>query len=239
MSDPVTLSIVMPCYNEEDLIEATVREVQLCGLDRIPGSELVIVDDGSKDQTGAILDRLSAEDGRLRVIHQANQGHGGAVVAGLNQARGAVLCQLDSDAQISLHQLEAHYLSVTEESPLFGIRVARKDPVHRLVLSRFIELVTWCLFGVFIRDGNIPYKIFASRLWEEGKQVLPQGVLAPSIFLAIFWTLRGYRIQRVPIEHRARAGGQTVLGLLRLFRFCNLAFRQLLEFRSRVRCLQK
>ena len=72
------LSAVMPVYNEEGAIEAAVREVQEHVLDAVPGAELIVVDDGSRDATGAILDRLARTDGRLHVIHQPNGGHGAA-----------------------------------------------------------------------------------------------------------------------------------------------------------------
>jgi glycosyltransferase involved in cell wall biosynthesis len=73
------LSVVMPAYNEEDGLAAAVAEVQRCVLDSVPDSELVVVDDGSRDGTPAILDALAARDPRIRAIHRANGGHGPAV----------------------------------------------------------------------------------------------------------------------------------------------------------------
>src|SRR5204862_5988630 len=73
------LSAVMPVYNEEGAIEAAVREVQEHVLDAVPGAELIVVDDGSRDATGASLDRLGRTDGSLHVIHQPNGGTTGAL----------------------------------------------------------------------------------------------------------------------------------------------------------------
>ena len=81
--DRILLTVVMPAYNEEGGIEHAVGEVQHFVLDRVEDAELVVVDDGSTDRTGMILDRWAAKEPRLRVIHQTNKGHGGALRTGL------------------------------------------------------------------------------------------------------------------------------------------------------------
>ena len=65
----------MPAYNEEEGIEAAVEAVQTHVLDRVATSELVVVNDGSRDTTGALLDKLAATDSRIRVVHKPNGGH--------------------------------------------------------------------------------------------------------------------------------------------------------------------
>ena len=88
------VSIVMPAYNAERYIEETVRRI----LDQTYGNfELIIVDDGSTDSTPEILDRFAAEDRRVRVIHQENQGEGGARIAGFEACRGDWLVSVDAD----------------------------------------------------------------------------------------------------------------------------------------------
>ena len=96
----------MPVYNEEGAIVAAVDEVREHVLALIPESELVVVDDGSRDSTGRLLDDLSAADTRIAVIHQANGGHGAALLTGLNAARGDYVFLIDSDRQIPLGQLQ-------------------------------------------------------------------------------------------------------------------------------------
>jgi glycosyltransferase involved in cell wall biosynthesis len=80
------LSVVMPAYNEEDAIEQAVQDVQAHVLAVVPAAEFVVIDDGSRDRTPVLLDRSAARDGRVRVIHQANGGHGRALITGLEAA---------------------------------------------------------------------------------------------------------------------------------------------------------
>ena len=83
------LTIVMPAYNEEQGIAEAVAEVLREVVARVPGSELVVVDDGSRDATGRILDELARAEPALRVIHQPNGGHGRALRTGLDAAAGS------------------------------------------------------------------------------------------------------------------------------------------------------
>ena len=84
----IPLSVVMPAYNEEASIELAVAELQQHVLNTTPGAELVVVNDGSRDRTGKILDQLAYRDSRIRVIHQPNRGHGRALMTGLDGALG-------------------------------------------------------------------------------------------------------------------------------------------------------
>ena len=85
MSAPesLRLSVIMPVYNEEGAIVQAIEEVQRHVLDHVPSSELVVIDDGSRDRTGALLDDAASRDTRIDVIHQPNGGHGAALLSGL------------------------------------------------------------------------------------------------------------------------------------------------------------
>ena len=98
----VPLTVIMPVYNEEGAIALAVEEVRRHVLNAVPGADFVVVDDGSRDGTPALLDELARGDARLRVIHQANCGHGGALLTGLAQAAGQHVLLIDSDRQIPL-----------------------------------------------------------------------------------------------------------------------------------------
>src|SRR2546430_12421410 len=139
MVDP-SLTVVMPAYNEEDSIEAASNEVRTQVLDRVPRSSLLVVDDGSKDQTGEILDGIAARDSRITVLHQPNGGHGAAVIAGLNHATTDYVFLIDSDRQIPLdHFSDAWGLARDGKDGVFGVRRQRNDPRLRLILTAVVR----------------------------------------------------------------------------------------------------
>lgn len=231
----VPLSVVMPVYNEEEAIEAALEDVRQNVLSRVAGAELVVVNDGSRDRTGALLDGAAAKDPRIRVIHQANAGHGGALIAGLGAARGDYVFLIDSDRQIPLADFPAAWAAVhAGHDAAFGVRRRRHDPAIRLYLSKVIRRSIQALFGVKMEDANVPYKLFRRVIWEEARAVIPNGTLAPSLFLAIVAARRGYNILQLDVQHRERNTGEVSIRRLKLLKFCARGFSQLLELRRRL-----
>jgi glycosyltransferase involved in cell wall biosynthesis len=231
----VPLSVVMPVYNEEGAIVAAVEEVQQHVFGALPGSELVVVNDGSRDGTAALLDTVAGQDPRIRVIHQMNTGHGGALMAGMTAARGDYIFLIDSDRQIPLDAFSTAWAAIAGgRDAVFGVRRRRHDPAIRLYLTRLVKRAVRMLFGVTLEDANVPYKLFRRAIWEEARPVIPDGTLAPSLFLAIVAELRGYNILEVDVVHKQRNTGQGSIRRLNLLKFCARAFSQMIELRRRM-----
>lgn len=232
----VPLTVVMPAYNEEAAIEAATAEVVEFVLNPIAGSELLVVDDGSRDRTGVILDALSAADPRIQVIHRKNGGHGPALRTGIDAARGECLMLIDSDRQIPLSDFRPLWDAVQSgRDAAFGVRMQRHDPALRLWLTRVVRSALLLLFGVRVRDANVPYKLLRRRMWEDARAIIPDDTLAPSLFLAVFARARSYDVAEIPITHRERQTGVVSIRRWKLLRFCVRAFRQLVAFRRRLR----
>jgi dolichol-phosphate mannosyltransferase len=226
----------MPVYNEQDAIGDAVRDVQQHILDRVPGAELVVVDDGSRDQTAARLDDIARNDPRVRVIHQANTGHGGAILTGLAAATGECLFLVDSDRQSPLDRFSEAWTAIqNDRDAVFGVRRRRYDPALRLYLTKIIREAVNMLFGVRLDDANVPYKLLRRSVWEEARPHLPAGTLAPSLFLAIIASLRGYEILELDVLHQERRTGEVSIRRLKLLKFCARGLSQMIELRRRVR----
>lgn len=230
------LSVVMPVYNEEDAIGAAVEEVQRLVLDRVPGSELVVVDDGSRDRTGPLLDGAAAQDPRVRVIHQQNTGHGGALMAALGAARGEFVFLLDSDRQIPLDDFPKAWAEIAAgREGVFGVRRRRHDPALRLYLTRVIRTAVRLMFGVRLDDANVPYKLLRKSIWDEARPLVPDETLAPSLFLAIIAKRRGHDIVEIDVTHKERDTGEVSIRRMKLLKFCARGLSQMLTLRRRVR----
>jgi glycosyltransferase involved in cell wall biosynthesis len=237
VSPQPTLSVVVPVFDEAPAIEAVVRDVTAVARDLAPGRcEVVVVDDGSSDGTGAILDRLAAEIPELDVVHQpANRGHGPALLAGFDRSRGRWMAHLDSDDQIPADELKRLWDRRDDAQLVLGVRAQRADPTHRLVLSGVVRRLVAVLAGRPIRDANVPCKLIAADLWHEVRPLLADDTFAPSIALAIVAARRGRPIHEAVVAHRARATGVSSLRPLRLAAAVATAGRQAVALAWRLR----
>jgi dolichol-phosphate mannosyltransferase len=225
----------MPAYNEEGAIRAALVEVQEQVLDNVPGANLIVVNDGSKDKTASILDEIAQNDDRILVIHQDNKGHGPSLVRALNQARGDYVFQIDSDMQIPLLCFSELWKLTDTQDAVFGIRSNRQDPPHRLILSALITFVLGKMFQIELPDPNAPFKIIRREIWEDMYRELDnEKLVAPSIYLAIYAKKHHYKVVDVSVPHRARTKGTASLNLVSLARFCFSGMRQVIQYKKRL-----
>jgi glycosyltransferase involved in cell wall biosynthesis len=230
-----TLSIVMPAYNEEGSIALAVGDVQTNVFSLVSDAELIVVDDGSRDGTGPTLDDLARSESRLRVVHQPNGGHGKALRTGLDIAAGQYVFLIDSDRQIPLEAFAALWQQAQKHDAAFGVRTRRNDARIRLILTRLIRYFVCILFGTYLRDANVPFKIVRRQVWLSARPWIPAGTLAPSLFLALYVRRRRLSLAQVAVSHSERQTGVVSIRRWKLFKFCAKAFAQLLAFRWRLR----
>lgn len=227
------VSIVMPAHNEAGIIEASVREWHREVASRIAGSELILVNDGSTDETGKILETLAAELAGLRPVHLArNVGHGRAVRIGLDCATQPYVFQTDSDRQ----HLPADFWKVwskrSEYDFVFGVRPQRADGAVRVVITNVMRLLNAVLWGIWIRDANCPFKLMRRDALAEVLARVPEDCFIPMVLVSIFARRMRYRVSEMTVNHLPRNGGtQSLKGLKRWFGVSLICARQLLSVR--------
>ena len=228
------ITVVMPCFNEAEIIEASVREWYSEVVGRIPGAELLVVDDCSTDSTGAILDRLAAELPGLRPIRPPrNGGHGRALRFGFrNLAQAEFVFQTDSDRQHKpadfwrLWELRENY------DFIFGVRAHRADGALRIVITNAMRLLISAFWGVWIRDANCPFKLMRAGALAKVLEHVPEDSFIPMVMVSIVARKLGFRFTEVPVAHLPRTGGtQSLKGMLRWLRVSRTCAGQLWRLR--------
>lgn len=225
----VPLSVVMPAYNEEASIAAAIAEVTASCLDVVPGAELVVVDDGSRDRTGDLVRDIAARDGRVRLVQQRNRGHGPALVEGIKHARGAWLLLVDSDRQIPLDVFRSVWERRSGRDAVLGQRTQRIDSPARRVVTAALRTILRVALGARLTDSNVPFKLLSRQVWQDCSRFIADDCLIPSVFLAVCIQRHGWRYSTVPVGHRPRVGGVGSLLGWKLIRFCFRASVQLLR----------
>ena len=233
INDRQSVSVIMPAFNEEENIADAVAEVQAKVFSTVPKSQLIVVDGGSSDRTVELLQAMAKSDNRIVPMQIKGCPHGPSLIEGMKVAQGDYILLVDSDMQIPLDCFPLFWQTVQQCDGVFASRRNRQDPLARLVLSSVIRATTLALYGTDAKDANAPCKLFRRSIWEEFRKVVPEDdILAPSIMINIFARKRGYRIQQIPVEHRARAKGESTLKLARLSRACLQGLKQLLRFKK-------
>ena len=202
-----SLSIVIPAYNEEDSIYEVVRNTYEHLPDYFDDYEVIVVNDGSTDQTQKILDQLVDELDGLRIIQQSNCGFGRAMVTGILAASKEFTAYLPADGQFLVPDMR-HCFELLEGSDLvLGYRGGRSDyTITRIIMSYgYLTLLT-LLFGIKYMDVGWVH------IWrtEKVKQLNPKGGRGIFVLTEIAVRFRdlGYSIQEGPSYYHPRIGGK-------------------------------
>ena len=210
------LSVVVPLYNEEDSVTPLYQAIASV-LDTILGaSEMIFVDDGSRDATFSVAERLAASDPRLRVVKfRRNYGQTPAMAAGIDVARGRIVVTMDGDLQNDPRDIPFFIDKITEGYDIVvGWRFERQDKlISRKIPSRIANWLIGKVTGVPIKDNGCSLKAFRADvikhvpLYSEMHRFIPAmaSIAAP-------------RIAEIKVRHHARQFGQSKYGLSRIYK---------------------
>lgn len=235
----VLLSIVMPAYNEQDIIE-TVVKIWSDFLDthfkQLGQTRLIVVNDGSKDNTGAILDRIAPQYPHLLVVHQPNGGHGKAMVHAYRKALeigSEWVFQTDSDDQFVPGDMLKLWQKRNESNFILGYRQVRHDAPFRLFVTRVLQRSLQAIYGTFILDSNIPFRLIRGSFLQKMLDQLPTPLpFAPNIFLSVMARKAGQTTFDIPITHKERLTGEVSIQKMKLLKVCWQSLKELVRFRQ-------
>lgn len=212
MTSSPSLSIVLPALNEEGNIERAVRSSASAVAPLVSDYEIVVVDDGSRDETPEILKRLEEEMGSNLVVvtHETNLGYGTALRAGFDAARGRFIFYTDADNQFDLRELEGFLPEMEDVDAMLGYRVGRQDGAFRLMVSKGYNTLASIAFGMRVRDLNCSFKLFR----REALTSLPLEEDHFFIDTEIVVQLHraGYRYKQTGVRHYPRTAGSSTVG---------------------------
>ncbi|MDD5040995.1 MAG: glycosyltransferase family 2 protein [Candidatus Peribacteraceae bacterium] len=216
------LSIVLPCFNEENNIEGTIEDLHSWGVRKGVTMEIVAVDDGSTDGTWGVLQSLAAQHPSIRLVrHEYNLGYGSAVRSGCDAATMDFVGFMDSDGQFHAEDWSRLLPFLQEYRFVTGRRLHRADPFIRKLNATLFGILTFLVLGVWIRDINCAMKVWRRDLWPRIRPVHATGAL---INAEMFYRLHrlGIPWKTVPVSHYPRLKGVQTgahLGvILRMFR---------------------
>jgi glycosyltransferase involved in cell wall biosynthesis len=209
------ISCIIPAYNELQNLEATVNSCQDT-LERLfEEFEVIIVDDGSRDGTEELADRMAASDPRIHVVHhEKNMGYGAALKSGFATARKPLIFFTDADGQFNPQELEKFIPHLAENDMVVGFRSNRADALHRRIYGKLFSALIRIIFGINVRDINCAFKIFRRSILDDVKLTSPGALINTE--LLIIAKQKGIIPLELPVSHYPRRHGRQTGGSIKV-----------------------
>ena len=205
------LHIVIPAYNEEMNIEAVAKEWHEV-LEKISGagSKLVIINDGSKDNTYQRLCDLKSNLPYLEPLTKPNSGHGATVLFGYKYAldnNADYIFQTDSDGQTLPSEFYQFWEQRESYAAIIGCRNHRQDGISRIFVTKTLKFVLFCIFGLKITDANTPFRLIKREVLEKYITKIPKNFNLSNVMLTVLLVNAKENVKFIPITFRPRQGG--------------------------------
>jgi glycosyltransferase involved in cell wall biosynthesis len=224
------LSIVLPCYDEQDNVADAIRAATAAAAAVTDDYEVLVVDDGSRDSTAEIASRFAGTDRHVRLVaHPSNRGYGAALRSGVRAARMPWVFLTDADLQFDLRELE-DFVPYAEQADLIaGWRIRRQDPLHRRLNAAAWNWLVRHVFNLPLRDVDCAFKLVRRDLLERIPLTSDGAMISTE--LVVRAVAAGARVQELGVHHRPRvAGEQSGANPIVVAR----AFRELFALRGRL-----
>jgi len=204
------LSVFLPCYNEAENLPKTVKNV-VANVSRVADEwELILVNDGSKDDTLAVAKNLAAKDRHIRIVnHPVNRGYGAAFKSGFYNAKYAWISFIDADGQFDFSEID-NFIKTQKKTGadlVIGYYRQRQVSFVRKLNSFTWQLIVFLLFGLRVRDIDCGFKLVSKKVIDTiPKLESERGAFISSEFL-IKAKKAGYKIEQIPVHHYPRKAG--------------------------------
>ena len=215
---------VMPAYNEAENIENTIQQwypVVKKLADEGEESRLAIANDGSKDNTFAIMQGLKEKYPLFEPLDKPNSGHGATVLYLYRHAikNGAdFIFQTDSDGQTNPDEFWQMWENREEYDFQIGYRKGREDGGSRIFVTKTLRLVVWMMFHVWVTDANTPFRLMATDKLQPIMDVIPADYFLCNVAISAIAVKWHYKIGWYTITFRPRQGGVNSINMKRIFK---------------------
>jgi glycosyltransferase involved in cell wall biosynthesis len=213
------LSVFFPAYNDSGTIASLVITALRAARKLTPDHEVIVVNDGSADNTAEILDELARTYPEVRIVHhEKNRGYGGALRSGFANATRELIFYTDGDAQYDPAEMDVLWRRFDDSVDLVnGYKISRSDPLHRIIIGRIYHHTVKLLFGLKVRDVDCDFRMMRRSIFDTVHLEKNSGVICLEMMKKI--TDGGFRIAEVPVHHYHRAYGKSqFFNFRRLFR---------------------
>jgi glycosyltransferase involved in cell wall biosynthesis len=217
---PPGLSVFFPAYNDGGTIASLVIKAMAVAAELTPDFEVIVVNDGSSDDTAHILDELArVYPHNVRIVHHPrNRGYGGALRTAFATATKELVFYTDGDGQYDPAELRVLWDRMREDVDwVNGWKISRADPLHRIIIGRIYHHTVKLMFGLKVRDVDCDFRLMRRRIFDVVRLEKDSGVICLEMMKK--FQDAGFRVAEMPVHHYHRAHGKSqFFNFRRIFR---------------------
>jgi len=205
----VKLSVVIPAHNEAESIGETVEGIRAALRTAAIDYEIIVVDDGSRDRSAAVLAELAQEMPQLRVVtHPVNRGYGGALRSGFAAATKQLVFYTDGDGQYDVKEMPIMLALLVDDTDFVnGMKMSRSDPAYRVFIGNLHKFVTRWAFWLPIDDVDCDYRLIRRSVLERVELHSNSGSICVELVKRA--QRAGARFRQVSVRHYPRQFGSS------------------------------
>lgn len=217
------LYIVVPAYNESANVRRLIEEwypiIEKYSANN--DSRLVVIDDGSKDNTYELLCELAIDHPLLKTMTKPNGGHGETVLYGYRYAienNADYVFQTDSDGQTNPKEFYQFWENRKDYDAIIGKRLVRGDGAQRKFVENVVCTLLYLIFGVKIEDANAPFRLMKTSLLEKYISRLPEDFNIPNIMFTTYFVYFHEKVKFIEITFKPRQGGENSINVKKIIK---------------------
>jgi len=218
----LSISVVLPAHNEAENIRTTVENCVAYLKKNVADYEVVVVNDGSSDDTQNIVEGLASTNSKVVLVnHPVNTGYGSALRSGFEKASCEYIFFMDSDGQFDINDLDRLIPLLSAKDVVIGYREDRADSLVRSLNAWLYGLYIYLTFGLKVRDMDCAFKVFPTKAYQDIRPIISVGALFSAEFL-IKLKRNGFTLREIPVRHFPRRfgtqSGASIKVILRMFK---------------------
>lgn len=213
----LSISVFFPCYNDSKNIGKLVKDAFSVLKKLTNDYEVIVIDDGSKDNSRQILQRLAEKNNKLKLIfHEKNRGYGGALKSGFKAASKDLIFYTDGDGQYDVMELPILFSMMSKDVNFInGVKMARQDPTYRIFLGNLYSFITRWIFWLPIYDVDCDFRLIRKDLLRKLHLTSNSGSICVELVKKA--QRENAKFRQVSVHHYERKFGQS-----QFFRFDRL-----------------
>lgn len=213
-----SVSVFFPVYNDSKSVPILVRKTIQTLNPLVDDFEIILVNDGSKDNSAEVIEALAKKYKWVRTVHhKKNKGYGGALRSGFAHARKDLVFYTDGDGQYDVTELKQLLPLIEHFDVVNGFKIKRSDKIHRTIFGDLYNYGSRIFFNLKVKDVDCDFRLFKRKIFDEIKLISNTGTICVEMMKKV--QNGGYSIGNVPVHHYDREHGTSQFwSIRRIFR---------------------